>query len=309
MEIDRYLLTECPYYLFFAMALYFMLRLGQDGARGKSEWFFALSVLGALLFRANILLFIVFAFLYWLLLRKFTLRDLLRRALILSLVLGLFLVPWTIRNARLFHAFIPVTYGAGNPVFEGSYQGENPPTDKEIDDLYGGYDVYAELAAERPDLLDETGKVYDPAMQQYVGQLVNTRLGQVRLQGWWKLRPLGLLKSYLYIKPRVMLNWVWYYIEVLGIRMQTAHRLRQLGFCACLAAVLLARRRFRLEIRFLFGTYLVSLLILALGVACDRYAQMLMPYRYLVMGLGLELLAQRLDGLLKRDRPPIKTVP
>ena len=299
VQIDCFLLTECPYYLFFAMALYYTLKMGED-SRLRYAWLYAVSVLLALLFRANILIFVLFSFVWLLLRQRYGFRDLLKRALILCLVLGLFIVPWTIRNARLYHAFIPVTYGAGNPMYEGTFQGENPPSDEEILALDDGFSAYASLAEKRPDLLDAQGHVYDPDTQQYVDLLVARELGLHRLHIWWNLRPLGLLKSYLLVKPRTILNWVWYYVELGGISFGLAHRMRQLGFLFCALSVLLSLllKKHRRLILFLAAAYFINLYLLSTSYAIDRYAQMIMPYRYLIMGLGLDLLAT----LLRRRR-------
>ena len=307
VQIDCFLLTECPYYLFFAMALYYTLKLGKAPARQDAVRY-ALSVLAALLFRPNILIFVAFSFAWWLL-RRIPLRDLLKRALVLAAVLAVFIVPWSIRNWVVFHDFIPVTYGAGNPLFEGSYQGENPPTDEEIHALYPDVDVYALVAEKRPDLMDAQGHVYDPDLQDYADMIVNGELGHIRLRGWWTLRPLGMLKSYLLIKPRTILNWVWYYIELGGISFGLAHRMRQLGFLFCLFTVALSliRRRFRRETLFLLIAYLINLLLIASSYAIDRYAQMLMPYRYLLMGLGLELCWECWELWRRRSQGPAQT--
>ena len=301
VQIDCFLLTECPYYLFFAMALYYTLKMGED-SRIRYAWLYAVSVLLALLFRANILIFVVFSFAWLLLRRRYSLPELGKRALILALVLGLFIVPWTIRNARLYRAFIPVTYGAGNPMYEGTYQGENPPSDEEILALDDGFSAYAAVAEKRPDLLDAEGHVYDPDTQQYVDLLVARELGLYRLRTWWRLRPLGLLKSYLLVKPRTILNWVWYYVELGGISFAMAHRMRQLGFLFCALSVLLSLllKKHRRLILFLSAAYFINLYLLSTSYAIDRYAQMIMPYRYLIMGLGLDLLA----ALLRRRRAP-----
>lgn len=300
MEIDRFLLTECPYYLFFSIALFYMLRIGKYD-KPKDIWRYAFAILGALLFRANILIFILFSFLYWLLVGQRSIKVLSRRLLVIVFVLGLFLVPWTIRNAKVFHSFIPVTYGAGNPVYEGTYQGENPPTDEEIGHVFPGHSVYAAIAEKRPDLVDAEGNVSDPNVQQYVDHLVSHELARIRLSGWWKLRPLGLLKSYLLVKPRIILNWVWYYTEVFGFSYQAAHRIRQLGFIWCLITLILARKRLKKQVWFLFITYLINLLIISSSLAIDRYAQMIMPYRYLIMGLGLELLLGYWDSFRNKN--------
>ena len=132
--------------------------------------------------------------------------------------------------------------------------------------------------------------------------LINREIGIYRLRTWWKLRPLGLIKSYLYVKPRSILNWVWYYIELAGISFTAAHRLRQLGFLFCALSVLLALvlKKHRRLLLFLTAAYFLNLLLLASSYAIDRYAQMIMPYRYLVMALGLDLLWEALRRRKRR---------
>ena len=43
------------------------------------------------------------------------------------------LIPWTYRNYKIFNHFIPLTYGTGNPLLLGTYQGSGYPTDEELD--------------------------------------------------------------------------------------------------------------------------------------------------------------------------------
>ena len=304
VQIDCFLLTECPYYLFFAMSFYYMLKMGED-TRLRYALFYALSVFGALMFRANILIFTAFTLAYLLLFNpRLRGRLLLQRVLLVFLVLALFMVPWSVRNYRLYHAFIPVTYGAGNPLYEGTYQGENPPSDEEIAALGEDFDACAALAQKRPDLLDASGHVYDPRTQQYAEILINREIGLYRLRTWWRLRPLGLIKSYLYVKPRMILNWVWYYIKLAGITDTAAHRMRQLGFlfCALSFALSFILKKHRKLIVFLTAAYFLNLLLLASSYAIDRYAQMIMPYRYLLMGLGLDLLGEAGRRLRQRKR-------
>ena len=280
VEIDGYLLTECPYYLFFAMALYFTLKLGEED-RARDRWGYALSTLAALMFRPNILIFTVFSFLYWLIRRRSG-KEFLRRGVLLCAVLAVFIVPWTLRNARLYHDFIPVSYGAWNPMMEGSFQG-GAPSSEEMYALEPEFNPYTVLREERPDLINGEGQALNPELQEYATMRVNREVGRHRLRLWWKTDPVGLLKAYLYIKPRSVLNWVWYYIEW-GIPIPAAHDLRILGFCFCGLSFVLAfvLKKHRRLIAFLTFTYFANLLLLSTSYVIDRYAQMLMPYRLTV---------------------------
>ena len=125
-------------------------------------------------------------------------------------------------------------------------------------------------------------------------------LANYRLRKWFSLRPASFLKTYLYIKPRQILNWVWYYIEMFGISLQTAHRLRQLNFLICSLTVVLSLilKRYRKEVLFLSACYFINLYMIAFSYAIDRYAQMIMPYRYILAAIGMELIA----GLISSKR-------
>ena len=295
VQIDCFLLTECPYYLFFALALFYTLKMGESKER-KYIWCWSFSILAGLMFRPNILIFVLFSFAY-LVLNHYSLQDIIKRAGILTIVLALFIIPWTIRNWQLYHAFIPVTYGANSPLLEGSYQGVDVPSDDELGTFGRNFDVYSVVSDKRPDLIDKEGHVYDPEMQQYADMLVAGELAHFRLNAWRKLRPLSFLKSYLYVKPRLILNWVWYYMELGGISFDTAHRMRQLGLLFCMLSVGLSlkRKRYVKQTAFLAISYIINVFILASSYVIDRYAQMIMPYRYLLGGIGLQLILETFE--------------
>ncbi len=300
VEIDGYLLTECPYYLFSAMAIFYMLRIGEGNAPGRCIWLFALSILGGLLFRANSLSMIAFAVIWWLIKGKIRISELLARLGVICLVLALFIVPWSIRNYKIFDAFIPVTYGASNPIFEGTYQGEGFPTDEELVVLNDGFDVRKTVVEKYPEYFDENGEVIREEQKQFLDHMMVKELANYRLRKWFSLRPASFLKTYLYITPRQILNWVWYYIEMFGISLQTAHRLRQLNFLLCSLTVVLSLilKRYRKEVLFLSACYFINLYMIAFSYAIDRYAQMIMPYRYILAAIGMELIA----GLISSKR-------
>jgi len=58
---------------------------------------------------------------------KYGIKKLLKQGLIIACVLLCFIVPWSIRNYIHYDAFIPLTYGAGNPMLLGTYQGVGLP--------------------------------------------------------------------------------------------------------------------------------------------------------------------------------------
>lgn len=86
----------------------------------------------ALMLKANIGIYPLFAAIY-LLVVKYDFKVLLKQGLILACALLCFMIPWSIRNYIQFQAFIPLTYGSGNPKLLGTYQGEGYPADETLD--------------------------------------------------------------------------------------------------------------------------------------------------------------------------------
>lgn len=105
--------------------------------------------------KANIALYPLFALVY-LLVVKYDWKLLAKQCVVLAGIVLCFVVPWSIRNYVQFHAFVPLTYGAGNPTLLGTYQGEGFPSDDILD-----YETNVERVAEEKyaDYYDDAGKV------------------------------------------------------------------------------------------------------------------------------------------------------
>ena len=299
--MNHVLLTETPYMLFFSLCLYLTLRLERGGGRG-CRIAYVLSFMAARLFRANILLMLLFTSL-WLLIRRQG-KPLLRLLVPLLAALLLFTVPWSIRNYRCFDAFIPFSYGAGNPLLLGTYQGEGYPEDDALDyesnvhavmrERYAAY--YKEPEPQETDdyyitHFDPNGEVRDLRYAQYLSLEADGVMAKYRLREWWKQNPLSLLKSYLFIKPRWMLNWSWAWMPAFHVPYETLHRISQLNFLVCGMAVILAlvRKRCRAPLLFLCAVYWISIYFHALAFVTDRYASTYTSLRYTVAGIGIAL--------------------
>lgn len=316
--MNHVVLTETPFVLFSVMCLFYSLAMARSE---EPRWFrgWLLSFLAALLFRSNILMTLPFTA-AWLLFRRARPRLLLRRALALSLALLCLLVPWALRNWREFRAFVPLTYGAGNPALLGTYQGEGYPEDAALDYEANVHQVMLRDCADyyRSDpqprgegesayalLYDPAGEVAELKHAQYLSMRADGLKARYRLRVWWEQSPLSLLKSYLYIKPRWLLNWAWSWWGVLGTSYETLHRIYQLNFllCAAVAALSLALRRLRAELGYIGALYAAQVWLYALSFVTDRYSSALIWLRFLLVGIGLTLLpeaARRLHTKRKR---------
>lgn len=297
--IDGYLFTECPFFLFFAMSLYYMLKMGSD-SDFKYAVKFGLSVLAALMFRANVLILLFFAFIYLLIQNKYSFKELAKRVCVVAAILAVFIVPWTIRNYKLFDDFIPVTYGLYNPTYEGSMQGDFYPIEDELD-----YSIVEEQYWEQyGHYYNEDHSPKNPAIVQYLNHMHVKLTVEYRMGEWFKQKPLHFLKTHLLDKPRWILNWAWYWREFLGLKLHVPNILRKLNFLFCMLTFVLSfvRKKYRKEVSFLLITYAINLILVAYAMAIDRYAQAIMPYRYLVTGIGIYLVYDTVKYLFERRK-------
>lgn len=74
----------------------------------------------AVLFRPAIALFPVIVLLIWII-KRYTVKEMIRYAGTVFVILCIFLVPWWVRNYKQFNRFIPLTLSTGNPMLQGTY--------------------------------------------------------------------------------------------------------------------------------------------------------------------------------------------
>ena len=250
----------------------------------------------ALLFRAIAVSLPLFTFVYLLIMKR-PRGLLLRRAACTAAALLLFIVPWTVRNYHYFDTFVPLTYGAGNGVLQGTYQGRGYPADEELDYETNVEQVFRERYAS---YLDEEGNAKDPVQQQYLILEKDSVKAEYRQRVWADTHPFLLLLSYLVIKPLAMPIKVFYWAEVLGVSIQPLLALRfvDLLFCCLTFVLAFVYKKHRAEIGCLAAIYWVNIYLISFSLSCDRYAETLMSLRYIIVGIGISILA----GAIKQRR-------
>lgn len=284
---DNSVLTETPYLLLYMMCFYGVLLMGEDKMDGRTLALFVLGFMGALMFRPNILIFLPFAAAYLLLVKRKRPGELIKPALCLAAAMLIFVVPWSIRNYRIFGEFIPITSGSANPTLLGTYQGESAPADESLD--YES-NVYSVVRGEFPEWFDENGALKEGEGQEAVVERMERLKTSYRLKVWFERDPLGLLWTYLASKPACMLNWVWIWLPAPGL--YNALRLISqinLVLCAVTAAYSLFTKKLRPLVLWLGITYVLNIYLIALSFASERYAAMFMPLRYMIAAIGLYL--------------------
>lgn len=299
---NNLILTETPTMLCFSVLLYATLQLGRTGQRryfflGGGAYFVSVLV------RPNMAVNILFVAVY-LLWVKFPPRRLLKQGLALALVMLCFFVPWTIRNAVQFKAFLPVGFGAGNPVLLGTYQGVGYPADEELD--YAA-NVDAVMAEKSEKYLDEDGSV-PYRYQKFLALEADGVKAGYRQKEWLRRDPAGFFASYLVLKPWEMMQGVFYWGQVWELPHNALKALQKLllGTCALALATIFLRRKNRPQMLFFAAAYLGNILFFSLGFALDRYNIGVMPALCVLFGVGLEALgaaAKRVGRGLRLARP------
>ncbi len=286
--MDNLILTETPFLLALTAMVYYTFRMGRF-----QDWHSFIGCLAAylagLLLKANIALYPLFALAY-LLCTQYDRKLLMKQCGIVAAAVLVFLIPWTARNYRQFHAFIPLTYGAGNPTLQGTYQGRGYPADEELD-----YETNVEQPARQryAAYYQEDGTV-QPRYQRYVSLGKDAIKAAYRQKVWWDRDWTAFLYSYLIAKPWQTMNELFYWQRVLdvpGDRMALVQRM-DLYFCALALAASVILKKKRLPMLFLAGTYLANVYIYSMTFAFGRYNASLMGLRFLMVGIGLSLVVQ-----------------
>lgn len=289
---DNTFLTEPPYLFFWMLNFYFMLAMGKqpDGASMRTYAFgYALSFFAALMFRANILIMPFFCALYLYLNGK-KLSAYLFHFKVLLLTLLLFVVPWSIRNYRLFDEFIPLTSGSANPLLLGTYQGSAAPKDEELD-----YEtnVYSVIREKYPEYFTADGQLKADVIPETVNGKIDKLKAEYRLREWFRRDWKNLVWSYLVSKPVSMLNWVWFWIPSKPVYLALrAVSILNLIACIITAAAALITGRKRTSVLFLSALYIFNIYTFAFSFASERYAAMSVPLRYFIAAIGIEILAE-----------------
>lgn len=291
--MNNTILTETPFLLLFALLIYHSFKLADTHA-WKDYIFIVVYYMLAVMLRPNIGIFPIFLALY-LLFKKYDFKLLLKQGLIAGGVLLLLLVPWTIRNYKIFNKFIPLTYGVGNPLLLGTYQGYYFPHDEELD-----YDANIIMSDDMKYYLDNP--LEKDYMTKYYSLEYDGLKAKYRMREWWNKNPKYMLHAYLYYKPLLLLTNGFYWKEVLGVSESLLYAIRKVEiviFGLCSLVVLIDRKKVK-EWFFLMFVYGSQIAIYAYTFAYGRYAITMFFLRYIVIGIGLQIIYDYVKKKRKR---------
>ena len=285
--MDNLILTETPFMLALTAMVYYTLCMGRTPGY-RYFWPCAAAYMAGLMCKANIALYPLFALVY-LLVVKYDRKLLAKQCVVLAGIVLCFVVPWSIRNYVQFHAFVPLTYGAGNPTLLGTYQGIGYPEDESLDYQVNVAQPVREQYAAYYD--EETGEVL-PEYETYVSLQRDGVKARYRQQVWWDTDYKTLLYSYGVLKPQLMMERVFYWDTVFDQPKETMELAQRIDLCLCIAALAAAfiLKRHRKPILFLTAVYLGNLYIYAMTFAFERYNASMMSLRFIMGGIGIALI-------------------
>lgn len=286
--MDNLILTETPFLLCLLTMVYATLMMGKTG-RKRYFWLCLVMYMSALMFKANIGTYPVFAGIY-LLIVKYDFKTIIKQGLIIGLALLCFIVPWSIRNYKLYDAFIPLTYGAGNPALLGTYQGIGYPLDENLDYKTNVDDV----AKEKFEKYYDENRNVKPYIQKYISLETDGIKAKYRLDEWMKDSPMKVIFSYAVLKPIDMMKSVFYWSEVFSINKIFVVAINYIIWLLFILSVFTAfiMKKNRSQLFFMSLLYLGNIAVYAMTFSFDRYVATLTPFIFISIGIGINLIYQ-----------------
>ncbi len=287
--MDNMILTETPYIFLFSLLVYHTLKLALNPNK-KDYILIVLYYIMAVFIRPNIGLYPVFLFIY-LLLKKYDFKLLMKQCVIAGMILIITLIPWTYRNYKVFGKFIPLTYGTGNPLLLGTYQGVGYPLDEELDyvkNVDEKMDDEMKHYLDNPDEKDYMTRFY---LLEYDGMKAKYRMNE-----WWKKDKKSMLKSYLFYKPIENFYNYFYWDTVLNVSSKFIVLTRKIDIVMFLISsiiILIDKKKFK-EWLFIILVYGSQIVLYSYTFAFSRYAISMFYLRYIIIGIGLGILFKKI---------------
>ncbi len=235
-------------------------------------------VLGAMvLFRPTILLFPVVIFAAWLI-QKYQVKEMLRFALPVILIVCAILTPWWVRNYIVFDRFVPLTLASGNPMLQGTFI----KYDQSM--RYNeGIDYHRSIAQIRPDLDLELYGHDEIATDQ-----IESTMAQIRFREIMCKEPLKYIKWYTLGKTYENFKKPFVWKELYGVTKRQNQVYHWILLVAGGMGFLFYAIRNRKKEKACFWMLVISILYFNLShlpfYCFDRYVYPIMPF--VIAGAG-----------------------
>lgn len=293
--MDNLILTETPYILLFSLLIYHTLKLSQN-VNNKDYILIVIYYILAVFIRPNIGIYPIFLVIF-LLLKKYNFKLLMKQCLLAGIILLICLVPWTYRNYKVFGKFIPLTYGMGNPLLLGTYQGVGYPLDEELDYIKN---VDEKMSKEMKYYLDNP--MEKDYMTKYYSLEYDGMKAEYRMHEWWSRDKKSMLISYLYYKPIENFYNYFYWDTVLNISSDSLLIMRKIEiilFGISSLIILIDKKKFK-EWLFLILVYGSQVALYSYTFAFSRYAITMFFLRYIIIGLGIDIAYNKIKKWRKK---------
>ncbi len=283
--MSNLILTETPFMLLLLLLIYHSIKFIKENK--NSDYILIIIYYIICLFIRPTIALLPIILIICLLIKKYNYKDLMKKTVIAAIAVLTCLTPWIIRNYQVFDKFIPLTYGMGNPLLLGTYQGVGYPSDDKLDYKTNVDDVMSDeirriLSSDYP--RDEY-KVY------YLLEYDRIK-AEYRMQYWWDNDKISMLKSYLLYKPKIMLYSSFYWDEIFNIDIKVNLIFRIIDILLfCIASIIIfIKRKHILEYLFLVIIYGYHIALYSYSFAYERYSITLFPIRFIVIAMGLQLI-------------------
>lgn len=294
--MDNLILTETPFILLFSLLIYHSLKFSKN-PNNKDYILIIIYYIIAVFIRPNIIIFPIFLVIF-LLLKKYDFKLLIKQCLIAGGILIVLLIPWAYRNYKVFDKFIPLTYGVGNPLLLGTYQGVGYPSDEELD--YSA-NVDTKMSESMAYYLHNSSEpLY---ITRYYSLEYDKLKAEYRMQEWWNKDKLSMLKSYLFYKPTMLVYNVFYWNKILNFDISFIKIVRKIEICIfliCSLIILIDKKKIK-DWLFLILIYGSQVLIYAYTFAFSRYAVSMFFIRYIIIGIGLSIIYEKIGHRRKKN--------
>lgn len=287
--MDNLILTETPYILLFSLLIYHTLKLSKN-VNTKDYVLIVIYYILAVFIRPNIGIYSIFLVIF-LFLKKYNLKLLMKQCLLAGIILLMCLAPWTYRNYKVFGKFIPLTYGMGNPLLLGTYQGVGYPLDEELDYVNN---VDKKMPQEMKYYLDNPMK--KDYMTKYYSLEYDGMKAKYRMQEWWNRDKKSMLISYLYYKPKENFYNCFYWDNVLNISSSSLLKIRKVEiilFGISSLIILIDKKKIK-EWLFLILVYGSQIALYSYTFAFSRYAITMFFLRYIIIGFGIDIVYNKI---------------
>ena len=283
--MSNLILTETPFMLLLLLLIYHSIMFIKEN-KNRDYILIIIYYIICLFIRPTIALLPV-ALIICLVIKKYDFKKLMKKMGIAAIVVVVCLFPWIIRNYLIFDKFIPLTYGMGNPLLLGTYQGIGYPNDEELDYKTNVDDLMSDemrkyLSSDYP---RDKYKVYYSL--EY-----DKMKAEYRMHYWWDNNKISMLKSYLIYKPKIMLYSSFYWNEIfnIDIKVNLVFRCIDILLFIVSSIVIFIKIKYLIEYLFFIFLYGYHIALYSYSFAYERYAITLYPIRFIVIAIGLQLI-------------------